>query len=94
MEIKVGKIRIPKGNEVFGLVEAMLGAGRSRVRCQDNKIRICRVPGRLRRKMWIKENCIVIVEPWKIQGDSRGDIIWKYTNAQIASLRRKKLLNL
>ena len=43
------RVRLPKGNEVFGIVEQRLGASRMRVKCLDGKTRICRIPGRLKR---------------------------------------------
>lgn len=87
------RVRTPKGNEVFGLVEANLGASRFRVRCQDNKVRICRIPGKYKRRLWVKEDAIVIVQPWDIQGDEKGDLIWRYTNTQANWLRKKNLLD-
>lgn len=64
----------------------MVGASRMRVSCKDNKIRLCRIPGKLKRKIWIKEGDIVIVKPWAVQGDERGDIVWRYTKPQVDRL--------
>ncbi|MCD6381855.1 MAG: translation initiation factor eIF-1A [Candidatus Aenigmarchaeota archaeon] len=94
MEEIVERVKIPKGNQTFGLVESKLGGNKFRVTCQDGKSRICRVPGRLRRRLWLNPGNIVIVEPWEIQGDEKGDIIHKYSNAQIEWLRKKGYLNL
>jgi len=91
---EVIRVRMPKGKEVFGLVESILGGNKLNVRCQDEKIRICRIPGRLKKRMWIKVGDVVIVEPWDIQGDERGDVIWKYTTAQVSWLRKKGVLKL
>ena len=61
-----------------------------RVSCLDGKERICRIPGRLRRSLWVRENNVVIVEPWELGGDSKGDIIYKYrTKAEVDFLKRK-----
>lgn len=91
---QIGRVRTPHGNEVLGVVEAMLGNNRMRVRCQDEKIRICRIPGRLRKRMWMHEREVILVEPWKIQGDSNGDAIWKYSAAQVEWLKRKGILKM
>jgi translation initiation factor 1A len=77
---------LPSNDEVFGVVEQMVGASRMRVSCKDNKIRLCRIPGKLKRKIWIKEGDIVIVKPWAVQGDERGDIVWRYTKPQVDRL--------
>jgi len=88
------RVRRPHGFEVLGVVEAMLGANKLRVRCQDNKIRLCRIPGRMRKRIWMKEGDIVLVEPWQIQGDTNGDIVFKYTPTQASWLRRKGILTI
>lgn len=90
----IGRIRTPRGRETLGVVEAMLGVNKLRVRCQDNKIRLCRIPGRLRKRVWMQEGDIVLVEPWEIQGDSNADIVMKYTHTQASWLRRKGILKL
>ena len=63
-----------------------------RVRCLDGKTRICRIPGRLRRTLWVRERDIVIIEPWELSGEDKGDIVYKYTKSQIEFLKRKGYL--
>ncbi|MFH0949225.1 MAG: translation initiation factor eIF-1A [Candidatus Aenigmatarchaeota archaeon] len=94
MEGEEIRVRTPRRGETLGIVEGMLGAGRMRVRCQDNKIRICRVPGRLRKKMWVKDGNVILVVPWEIQGDERGDVVWRYTPAQASWLKNRGILTL
>jgi len=36
----------------------------SRVRCADGKERTARIPGRMQKRVWIREDDIVLVEPW------------------------------
>ncbi|MCD6092505.1 MAG: translation initiation factor eIF-1A [Candidatus Aenigmarchaeota archaeon] len=91
---EVQRVRIPKGREVLGIVEARLGGNKLRVRCQDNKTRICRIPGRFKRHLWIGVNDVIIVEPWEIHGDERGDAIWKYSKVQENWLRKNNILKL
>ncbi len=94
MEEQIQRVRTPRGKEVLGIIESLLGANKLRVRCQDDKIRICRIPGKLRKRVWMRENDVIIVEPWEIQGEKFGDAIWKYTPAQAEWLRRKGILKL
>jgi len=91
-EMEIRRTKIPRGNQVFGVVETRLGASRMRVRCLDGKIRICRIPGRLRRSLWVRENDLVVVQPWEHGGDEKGDIMFKYTPTQVNVLRRRGLL--
>ena len=88
------RFRFPRENEIFGTVDAMLGTNKLRVKCSDNKIRICRIPGKLRKKIWIIQGDIVLLTPWEIQSDKRGDIIWRYTATEANILRKKGVLEL
>ncbi len=92
-EEKKQRTRMPKGKELIGRVDDLLGAKRMRVECSDGRTRMCRIPGKAQRRMWVKEGNHVIVEPWKIQGDEKGDIIWKYRKHQVQELRRKGMLD-
>ena len=89
---EISRIYLPKGSQVFGIIEQRLGGSRMRARCLDQKTRICRIPGRLTRKLWVREGDVVIVQPWEYSGDEKGDIIYKYTPTQLSFLRKKGYL--
>lgn len=82
---------LPKQGEVIGIIESRLGGNRMMVNCLDGKNRNCRVPGRLRRRLWLRPNDIVIVQPWELD-DTKGDILLKYKPNQIEWLKRKGYL--
>jgi len=82
------RVRLPRGKEVLGIVETRLGYGKSRVICADGKTRICRVPGGLKRELWVRPDNIVMVLPWEFEGDKKGDIIYRYTDNQAQWLKR------
>ncbi len=86
---QVFRVRLPRGREVLGIVETRLGFGKSRVKCADGKTRICRVPGALRRQLWVRPDNIVLVEPWEYEGDAKGDILYKYTENQANWLKER-----
>ncbi|MBW3022646.1 translation initiation factor eIF-1A [Candidatus Woesearchaeota archaeon] len=88
-ELEIRRIRIPKGKQTFGLVTRKLGASRVEVKCFDGRTRVCRIPGRLKRFLWLKPGAIVIVEPWEFSGDEKGDVIFKYTPTQVGWLKQK-----
>ena len=83
----VTRVPTPKGKQSLGIVEQRVGGSRMLFRCFDGKVRNCRIPGRLKRELWIRPGDIVIVEPWEFESDSRGDIIFKYRPAQIDWLK-------
>ncbi|MBW3014855.1 translation initiation factor eIF-1A [Candidatus Woesearchaeota archaeon] len=92
IEEQVRRTRLPRDNQVLGIVEKRLGGSRMYVRCLDGKTRVCRIPGRLKRKLWVRETNIVIVEPWELGGDEKGDIVYKYRPAQVAYLKSQGML--
>ncbi len=78
--------------EVYGVVLEMLGASRVLVRCLDGEKRKCRIPGRMKNKVWIRKDDIVIVEPWDFQ-DEKGDIVHRYENNMVEILEEEGLIN-
>lgn len=78
----IGRVREPKGKELLGIVLRKEGGGKYRVYCTDGNERICRIPGSKKRGIWVKRDSVVIVEPWKIQGDEKGDIVNSYSQAE------------
>ena len=93
MQEEIARVKLPRGNQTLGILEQRVGASRSHVRCLDGKKRTCRIPGRLKRKLWVRPGDIVLVEPWEFGGDEKGDIIFKYRPAQAAFLKRKGYLD-
>ncbi len=87
-EEEVFRVRLPKGNQILGVIEQRLGGSRMRVKCFDGKTRICRVPGSLKKKLWIREGDILLVEPWELGGDEKGDVVYKYKYNQVDWLRK------
>ena len=86
-EQKVARAPLPRGKEVIGIIEQRLGGNKMMVDCLDGKKRNSRVPGRLKRKLWLRPNDVVIVEPWELDFD-KGDIIFKYRPNQIEWLKQ------
>jgi translation initiation factor 1A len=86
------RIRLPRGKEVFGMIEEMLGAGRFRVNCYDKHTRICRVSGKFKKNQWIRPGDIVLIEPWEVESDEKGNVVWKYRKAQVEWLSRNNML--
>ena len=90
-EQTISRAPLPKNREVIGIIEQRLGGNKMRVNCLDDKTRICRVPGRLRRRLWLRPNDVVIVEPWELD-NTKGDVLLKYRSNQIEWLKKKGYL--
>jgi len=87
------RVRLPQksANEMLGTVESLLGANKLRVRCMDGVVRLTRIPGKIKKRVWIREGDVIIVVPWSFQNE-KADIIWKYTAPQVNWLERKGFL--
>lgn len=83
------RIRMPREGEVLGMVIALVGGSRMKVACKDGKERTCRIPGKFKKRVWVREGDVVIVKPWEIEGDKKGDIIWRYYPLQARILKEK-----
>ena len=66
---EIARVRLPRENQVLGIVDQRLGASRMRVKCLDGKTRICRIPGRLKRKLWVREGDLLLIEKWEFEGE-------------------------
>jgi len=86
-EISVTRAKIPRGEEVIGIIEERLGGNKMKVNCLDGKTRNSRVPGRLKRKLWLRPGDVVLIKPWELD-KSKGDVIFKYPSNQTEWLKR------
>ena len=89
---EIKRIKLPRGNQTLGICEQRVGGSRMKVRCMDGKNRICRIPGRLKRRLWVRERDILLIEPWELSSDQKGDVIFKYRHIQVEYLRKKGYL--
>lgn len=88
-ELEISRIRIPRLPEVLGSVEQLVGGDKMRVKCDDGNERLCRIPGKLRKRVWVRVGDLVLVKPWSVQSHERGDIAFRYTGTQAGWLKRK-----
>ena len=88
----LGQMVYPSENDVLGVATKLLGYDRLMVKCQDGHERLCRIRGKMKRRVWIRIGDVVVVSPWDFQTDKRGDVFWRYTRAQAEMLRRKGYL--
>ncbi|MBI4214708.1 translation initiation factor eIF-1A [archaeon] len=84
-------VRTPREDELTGHVEQLHGAKHMLVKCSDGKMRMCRVPGKMS-KIWVREDDYVLVEPWSVEGDKKGDIIWRYRQVEADWLKKHGFL--
>jgi len=89
-EEDTSRVRLPniKDAEMFGVADQLLGASRIKVMCEDGVSRMGRIPGKIRKRMWIREGDLLIVSVWDFQPD-KCDIRFRYTKTQASNLSRR-----
>lgn len=91
IEEEIARTRLPKEGEILAIVTETLGADRLRGECDDGFTRILRIPGKMRKRIWVRLGDLII-EPWKVQSNERADVVWRYTKTQAGWLQRKGYL--
>jgi len=91
-EEEIGDLVLPVANDVLGIATKLLGFDRVLVKCQDGNERLCRIRGKMKRRVWIREGDVVLISPWDFQSNKRGDVFWRYTKSQADWLRKSGYL--
>jgi translation initiation factor 1A len=81
----------PSEGEFLGRVRKLSGGDLLIVNCIDGKNRLCRIRGKMKRRMWVRENDIVLVAPWDFD-DNRADVLWRYRGIDVEWLTANKYL--
>ncbi len=93
---KTEEIQVPlpksKKNELFAVVDTVLGGSRMSVACEDGKSRLARIPGGKRRRIGrIRGGDLLIICPWDVQ-DEKADVVYRYRTNQARFLSRRRAL--
>ena len=92
-EGKEERLRLPRRKEfeMFAITTQLVGAAKIKALCEDGLERVCRIPGKLRKRVWIRERDALVVRIWDFQ-PSKADVVWRYLPFQTSRLERKGLL--
>ena len=95
LESSGDRIRVPlpnrKVNEMFAIADQILGGRRVRAVCEDGESRLARIPGKMRRRQWVREGDLIVIQPWDFQ-DEKANVCMRYTKTQSLYLSRKGVL--
>jgi len=83
---------MPKQGEIIGQIEELLGASRFKINCSDGHLRMCRMPGKFRRRMKIHVGDFVVIKPWDIEPKEKGDIVFVYNKTQTSILKKRGII--
>ncbi len=87
------RVKVPneRVNEMFAIADQILGGRRIRAICADGEERLSRIPGKMRRRQWVREGDLIIIQPWDFQ-PSKADVKMRYSKTQALYLSRKGVL--
>ncbi len=86
-ESQLKEIQLLEEGELLARVKKLLGSDQVLVKCTDDITRRGRIRGKLKRKIWIRDNDMVIIAPWDFKPTERVDIIWRFILGQVKWLR-------
>lgn len=90
-ESDLKELVMPQQGELLGRVIKLVGGDNIIVKCTDGKVRTCRIRGKIKRRMWIREHDLVLIAPWDFQTD-KADIVWRYISAHAEKLQKDGVL--
>ena len=84
--------KLPTKDEQFAVIREFSGGSRFTALCEDGKNRMVRIPGKLKRRMWCRENDLILIKPWPVQGDQKCDLVYRYLPAERKWLYRRNMV--
>ena len=90
----IAKIRYPRRDELemFAIATQLMGTDQVKTIAEDGIERQARIPGKMRKKVWIRQGDLLIIRLWDFQ-PIKADIVWRFLGTQAEHIRRKGLLN-
>ena len=85
------QVLLPEG-ELLGRALKLLDSEQVMVKCTDEVTSRGRIKGKLKRRIWIWDNDIVIIAPWDFKETERVDIVWRFTLPQADWLKNNDYL--
>ena len=67
------------------VVLRVLGGGFLEVRCTDGMTYKAWIPGRMRRRVWMRERDVILFLPWGTK-DMKGEVVYRYGKDEVKKL--------
>ena len=86
------KVKLPYKDEQFDVVVEMSGGSRLIAMCEDDTMRMVRIGGKFKRRMWCSVGDLILVKPWNIQSESKADLVYRYLPAERNWIIKRKII--
>ena len=78
----IRRARTPKGGQLYAVVREMSGGSRMLAMCEDGNMRMIRIGGKFKKRMWCRVQDLIIVQPWVVQSELKADLVYRYLPAE------------
>jgi translation initiation factor 1A len=89
---QIRRARLPTKDELFAVVREMSGGSRMIAMCEDDTMRMVRIGGKFKRRMWCRVGDLILVKPWNIQSESKADLVYRYLPAERNWIIKRKII--
>jgi len=82
-----GEMPLPSEEEgtMLCVVVQNVGAGFLKVYCTDGEYYMARIPGKMRRRAWMRERDVILFLPWGTR-DNKGEVVYRYLRDEVRKL--------
>lgn len=86
-ERRKGEMPLPSEEEgtMPCIVIRNIGGGFLEVRCADGEIYKAWIPGKMRRRVWMREGDVILFLPWGTK-DMKGEVVYRYVKDEVRKL--------
>ena len=84
----IRRARTPKGGQLYAVVREMSGGSRMLAMCEDGHMRMIRIGGKFKKRMWCRAQDLIIIQPWAVQSEAKADLVYRYLPAERNWLKR------
>ena len=78
----------PEEGTMACVVQRILGGGYLEVLCSDGEVYKAWIPGKMRRRVWMREGDVILFLPWGT-ADKKGEVVHKYSKDDVKVLIEK-----
>ena len=78
----IRRARTPRGEQLYAVVREMSGGSRMLAMCEDGNMRMIRIGGKFKKRMWCRPQDLIIVQPWVVQSEAKADLVYRYLPAE------------
>ncbi len=70
---------------ILCVVQRNLGGGFLEVLCTDGEVYKAWIPGKMRRRVWMREGDVILFLPWGTS-DMKGEVVYRYWRDEVKKL--------